>query len=115
MDRRAPHAVEEHLAILTFHPARIWTFLLEVYFTLFNFIVDFKTKILLSEKKKEIKPDIFSCKSYCECPSVQYDISEMEAVFRAHRQAVDLGHTTSGWWIPAVVPFSANSVMRCNP
>lgn len=46
---------------------------------------------------------------------MQYDISEeMEAVFRAHRQAVDLGHSTSGWWTPAVVPLSANPIMKYN-
>lgn len=46
---------------------------------------------------------------------MQYTIlEEMEAVFRAHRQAGDLGHTTSGCWTPAVVPFRANPVMKCN-
>lgn len=60
-----------------------------------------------------MESDIFGHKPCYECLSMQYDFSgEIEVIFRACRQAVDLGHTTSGWWSPAVVTFDANPVMK---
>lgn len=45
--------------------------------------------------------------------SVKYDFAEeIEVILRARRQAVDLDHTTSGSWSPAVVTFSTNPVMK---
>lgn len=79
----------------------------------FYFIVYFKTENVILRKKKNVESDIFGHKSYYECPSMHYDFSEeIEVIFRTCIQAIDLGHTTSGWWSPAVVPFSANPVMK---
>lgn len=51
--------------------------------------------------------------AYYECLFKQYDFPEqIEVIFRACRQVIDLGHTTSGWWSPTVVAFGANPVMK---
>jgi len=57
--------------------------------------------------------DISGRKSCYEYLSVQYDFSEeIKVILRACRQAIGLGHTTSGWWNPAVVPFGANPFVK---
>lgn len=88
--------------------ARMETFLLgfhlKVCITHLYFTFDFNTKSIILGKKENLGFDTLGWKYCSECLSMQFFFSEeIEVIFRACRQTIDLGQSTPGWWSPAVV------------